>query len=71
MDAELAAPRWSEEVPAWERASVHRPGDRLTVHREGRDDVTGRYAGLSPEGFLILKTADGEVVVSSGMLAKW
>ena len=71
MDAELSAPRWAEEVPAWERASVHRPGDRVTVRREGHEDVTGRYAGLSPEGFLILKTAEGDVVVSSGMLARW
>jgi biotin-(acetyl-CoA carboxylase) ligase len=70
MDSELAAPRWAEEVPAWERASVHRPGDRLTVHRDGRD-ISGRYAGLSPEGFLRLKTPAGEMIVSNGMLAKW
>ena len=70
IDAELAAPRWSEEVPAWERASVHRPGDRLTVRREGRE-ISGRYIGLSPEGFLKLETPSGEMIVSSGMIAKW
>ena len=70
LDAELAAPRWAEEVPAWERASVHRQGDRLTVRREGKE-ISGQYAGLSPEGFLKLKTAAEEVVVSSGMLVKW
>ena len=70
LDAELAAPRWAEEVHAWERASVHRPGDRVTVRREGRD-VTGQYAGLSPEGFLKLKTPSGDTVVSTGMVAEW
>ena len=70
LDAELAAPRWAEEVHAWERASVHRPGDRMTVRREGKE-LTGRYAGLSPEGFLRLKTPSGETVVSSGEVARW
>ena len=70
LDQELAAPRWSEEVHAWERASAHRPGDRLTIRREGRD-ITGEYLGLSPEGFLRLKTDSGETVVSSGVVAQW
>ena len=70
LDSELAAPRWAEEVHAWERVSVHRLGDRLTVRREGKD-VTGQYAGLSPEGFLRLKTSGGETVVSTGMVAQW
>ncbi len=70
LDAELAAPRWAEEVHAWERVSVHRLGDRITVRREGKD-VTGQYAGLSPEGFLRLKTSRGETVVSTGMVAEW
>jgi BirA family transcriptional regulator, biotin operon repressor / biotin---[acetyl-CoA-carboxylase] ligase len=70
LDAELAAPRWSEEIPAWERASVHRAGDRLTVQREGKE-ISGQYAGLSAEGFLKLKTASGEMIVSTGKLTKW
>lgn len=70
IDAELASPRWAEEVPAWERASVHRPGDRLTVRREGKE-ITGRYLGLSPEGFLRLQTPAGETIVSTGMVSKW
>ncbi|HKF43938.1 MAG TPA: biotin--[acetyl-CoA-carboxylase] ligase [Thermoanaerobaculia bacterium] len=70
LDAELASPRWAEEVHAWERASVHRPGDRLTVRKDDRD-ITGRYVGLSPEGFLRLQTSAGETIVSTGMLAKW
>jgi BirA family transcriptional regulator, biotin operon repressor / biotin---[acetyl-CoA-carboxylase] ligase len=70
IDSELASPRWAEEVPAWERASLHRPGDRLSVRREGKE-ISGRYAGLSPEGFLKLRTPSGETIVSSGMLVKW
>jgi BirA family biotin operon repressor/biotin-[acetyl-CoA-carboxylase] ligase len=70
FDRELAAPRWSEEVRAWERASLHRPGDRLTVRRNG-EEVTGQYIGLDPSGFLRLRTESGEAVVSSGEVAAW
>ena len=70
FDRELAAPRWSEEVREWERASLHRPGDRMTVHRNG-EDVTGQYLGLDPSGFLRLRTENGEAVVSSGEVAAW
>jgi BirA family transcriptional regulator, biotin operon repressor / biotin---[acetyl-CoA-carboxylase] ligase len=70
FDRELAAPRWSEEVRAWERASLHRPGDRLTVRRNG-EEVTGQYLGLDPSGFLRLRTESGEAIVSSGEVAAW
>ena len=40
FDRELAAPRWDEEVRAWELASLHRPGDRLTIRRNG-EEITG------------------------------
>jgi BirA family biotin operon repressor/biotin-[acetyl-CoA-carboxylase] ligase len=70
FDRELAAPRWSEEVREWERASLHRPGDRMTVRRDG-EDVTGQYLGLDPSGFLRLRTESGEAVVSSGEVAAW
>jgi biotin-[acetyl-CoA-carboxylase] ligase BirA-like protein len=70
LDEELAAPRWSEEVHAWERASIHHIGDRITVRREGKE-TTGQYLGLNPEGFLRLKTPAGETVVSSGEVARW
>jgi len=70
FDRELAAPRWSEEVREWERASLHRPGDRMTVRRNG-EDVTGQYLGLDPSGFLRLRTENGEAVVSSGEVAAW
>lgn len=70
FDRELAAPRWSEEVREWERVSLHRPGDRMTVRRDG-EDVTGQYLGLDPSGFLRLRTESGEAVVSSGEVAAW
>jgi BirA family biotin operon repressor/biotin-[acetyl-CoA-carboxylase] ligase len=70
FDRELAAPRWSEEVRAWERVSLHRPGDRMTVRRNG-EEVTGQYLGLDASGFLRLRTESGEAVLSSGEVAAW
>ena len=70
FDRELAAPRWSEEVREWEAASLHRPGDRLTIRRNG-EEVTGQYLGLDPSGFLRLRTESGEAIVSTGEVAQW
>ena len=70
FDRELAAPRWADEVREWERASLHRPGDKITVRRNG-EEVTGQYLGLDPSGFLRLRTESGEAVVSSGEVASW
>ncbi len=70
LDSELSAPCWEAEVGKWEKASVHRPGDHLTVRREGAE-LTGEYLGLSPEGFLRLKTPSGEAVVAAGEVARW
>ena len=70
FDRELAHPAWQSEVAAWERASLHRPGDRLTVRRDG-EELTGEYLGLDPSGFLRLKTEQGEAVLAAGEVAKW
>ena len=70
IDRELAAPRWSEEVQAWERASLHRPGDHLTIWKNG-EEVTGQYLGLDPSGFLRLRTKTGEAVIATGEVARW
>jgi BirA family biotin operon repressor/biotin-[acetyl-CoA-carboxylase] ligase len=70
VDRELAAPQWDREVAAWELASLHRPGDRMTIRRNG-EEVTGEYLGLNPSGFLRLRTEKGEAVVSSGEVAAW
>lgn len=70
IDRELGAPRWSEEVQAWERASLHRPGDHLTIWKNG-EEVTGRYLGLDPSGFLRLQTKTGEAIIATGEVARW
>lgn len=70
FDHELAAPRWDQEVSAWELATLHRPGDRLTIRKNG-EEVTGEYLGLDPAGFLRLKTEGGEAVVANGEVSQW
>lgn len=70
LDSELAAPRWEVEVAAWEKASAHRRGDRMKVRHEGQETV-GQYLGLTEEGFLRLKTASGEAVLSHGEVVEW
>lgn len=70
LDRELANPHWAREVEEWERVSLHRPGDRMCVLREGKE-LTGQYVGLDPCGFLRLKTSSGEAVVASGELSEW
>jgi biotin-[acetyl-CoA-carboxylase] ligase BirA-like protein len=70
LDTELSAPRWESEVGKWEDVSLHHPGDRLTVLRDG-EELTGEYQGLSREGFLRLKTPSGEAVVATGEVSKW
>jgi len=70
LDRELARPHWAREVEEWERVSLHRPGDRMRVLRDGKE-LTGQYVGLDPCGFLRLKTSSGEAVVASGELDEW
>jgi BirA family transcriptional regulator, biotin operon repressor / biotin---[acetyl-CoA-carboxylase] ligase len=70
LDFELALPDWAREVEAWERVSLHRPGDRMKVRGEGKE-LTGQYLGLDPSGFLRLETSTGEAVVASGELDEW
>jgi len=70
LDRELARPHWAREVEEWERVSLHRPGDRMRVLREGKE-LTGLYVGLDPAGFLRLKTSSGEAVVANGELDEW
>ena len=70
FDRELARPDWKAQVAAWEKASLHHPGDAITVRREGKE-VRGEYLGLDPAGFLRLRTDAGETTVSTGELADW
>ncbi len=70
IDRELVAPDWSREISRWESASLHRPGDRMTIRRNG-EELTGEYVGLDPSGFLRLRTPGGETVLSAGEVAAW
>jgi BirA family biotin operon repressor/biotin-[acetyl-CoA-carboxylase] ligase len=70
IDRELQAPRWSDEVREWELVAAHRPGDRMTIRRNG-DAISGAYMGLDAFGFLRLQTESGETTVASGEVASW
>jgi len=70
LDADLTHPDWAREVAEWERVSVHRPGDRIRVRRDG-EVLAGRYLGLDPSGFLRLEIDGGQTVVASGELEEW
>ena len=49
-------------VRAWEQRA-HLPGTRLTVHAGKDEEVSGRFAGLEPDGALRLKLEDGSIEV--------
>jgi len=70
LDRGLATPEWTREVEEWERAAVHRPGDRMRL-TAGGGEIIGEYRGLDPSGFLKLETPSGELIVSSGELKEW
>jgi BirA family biotin operon repressor/biotin-[acetyl-CoA-carboxylase] ligase len=70
IDRELVHPTWNEEISRWESASLHRPGDKMTIRRGG-EEVTGEYVGLDPSGFLRLRTPRGETVLTGGEVAEW
>jgi BirA family biotin operon repressor/biotin-[acetyl-CoA-carboxylase] ligase len=70
VDRELCAPDWASEVARWQKVSAHHRGDPLRVRRNG-EEVAGEYEGLTAEGFLRLKTRNGEVTVTAGELLQW
>jgi BirA family biotin operon repressor/biotin-[acetyl-CoA-carboxylase] ligase len=70
IDRELAAPDWQREVELWEDKTLHRAGDPMTVLRDG-GEITGKYIGLSPDGFLRLQTRGGETVLAAGEVSRW
>ena len=49
-------------VRAWEQRA-HLPGTRLTVHVGKDETMSGRFAGLEPDGALRLKLEDGSIEV--------
>jgi BirA family biotin operon repressor/biotin-[acetyl-CoA-carboxylase] ligase len=70
IDRELAAPHWEREVALWEGKALHRAGDPMTVLKDG-EEIKGEYIGLSPDGFLRLKTPAGEAVLAAGEVSRW
>ncbi|OBX20319.1 biotin--[acetyl-CoA-carboxylase] ligase [Erythrobacter sp. QSSC1-22B] len=53
-------------IRRWE-AAAHKPGTSLTVNSPGEPTINGAFAGLSPEGSLRLRLANGsERVIHAG-----
>jgi BirA family biotin operon repressor/biotin-[acetyl-CoA-carboxylase] ligase len=74
VDAFLAAPEPASLVERWTVRAVHKPGDPLTLRLDGEGDskrLSGKFAGLNPDGFLRLETAEGETVICAGEVEKW
>ena len=58
-DPEPALERWRSWL-------IHRPGDQITVRVASGAVESGRFAGLTGDGFLRLDQASGERVISGG-----
>jgi len=64
--ARLLALWRSSEPPALVRAwqeRAHLPGTRLTVHASADETISGRFAGLEPDGALRLLRDDGSIEI--------
>jgi BirA family biotin operon repressor/biotin-[acetyl-CoA-carboxylase] ligase len=64
LDASIADP--APALERWRRWLVHRPGDRIAVRVASGVVESGRFAGLTEEGFLRLDQGSGERVISGG-----
>jgi BirA family biotin operon repressor/biotin-[acetyl-CoA-carboxylase] ligase len=64
LDASIADPEPALEC--WRRWLVHRPGDPIAVRVASGALESGRFAGLTEEGFLRLDQGSGERVISGG-----
>lgn len=64
LDASIADPEPALE--RWRRWLVHRPGDPIAVRVASGAVESGRFAGLTEEGFLRLDQGTGERVISGG-----
>ena len=74
FDRYLENPDTARTVEEWRRRTVHRSGDsiRVALDPEGAEaPVEGAFDGVTEEGFLRLKTAAGEQVVTSGEVRSW
>jgi BirA family biotin operon repressor/biotin-[acetyl-CoA-carboxylase] ligase len=50
----------------WRDALIHQPGDAMRVRTGGGTVVEGVFSGTSPEGHVVLVTADGERTLTGG-----
>jgi len=50
----------------WRRLLVHRPGDPISVRTASGAIESGTFAGLTEDGFLRLRQASGERIISGG-----
>jgi BirA family biotin operon repressor/biotin-[acetyl-CoA-carboxylase] ligase len=50
----------------WRQAVVHRPGEPMSVRLGSGDELVGRFAGLSEDGFLRLELPGGERTITGG-----
>jgi BirA family biotin operon repressor/biotin-[acetyl-CoA-carboxylase] ligase len=64
LAAAIADPRSALEH--WRGRLVHRVGDRIAVRIASGATETGRFAGLTDDGFLRLDQASGELVLTGG-----
>lgn len=64
LERGLADP--TEAMELWRSRMVHRPGEPLEVRLASGEVHRGRYAGLTPQGYLRLLTSAGEQVITSG-----
>jgi len=53
-------------IESWRCHLVHQPGDLISVRISGEEVQTGVFEGLTPEGFLRVRQADAERVISGG-----
>ena len=72
-DRYLAEPAASRVVAEWLARSRHAEGDELRVSVDDGSprEVVGRFAGLTDDGLLRLRTGGSEYVVASGEVRTW
>lgn len=70
-DGWLASAGDARVIERWLARSRHAPGAEIRVASEGREPVVGAFAGLTEEGFLRLRKAGADVVITTGELGSW
>ena len=72
-DRYLQAPAEAGIVEAWLSRSRLAPGDEIKVVVENgtEKELSGEFAGLTPDGLLRVRVAGSEVVVASGEVQTW